>query len=68
MSPQVSLLSLILVFTHLCFQMNLALQLREVLVMSSQSIEFDLGHYTFVVADESGVVAKRSTGHQKLVY
>ena len=61
-------MTLILDFTHFCFQMNLALQLGEVLVISNQSLEFDFGLHTFVFADESSVVAKRSTGHEELVY
>ena len=33
-------------------------------VISSQSIEFDFGLDTFVLADESNVVGKKSTCHQ----
>ena len=50
----------------MCLQMNPALQVREVLVISSQSIELDISLDTFVFADESSVVARRSTCHRKL--
>ena len=36
--------------------------------MSSQCIEFDIGLYTFLFADESSIVAWRSTGNKKLAY
>ena len=49
-------------------QMNLALLISEPLVITSQSSEFEFGLHTFVFADESSVVATRSTGAPKSVY
>ena len=42
--------------------MNLLLQLREVLVIESRSIEFDFGFHTYVFVDESSIEGKRGTG------
>ena len=61
MSSKDGVLSVILVFTHLCFQMNLVLQLREVLVIENWSIEFDL---FCLKMDECSIAAKQGTVHE----